>query len=137
MERDVREDPNHRGDRLPAAPPGARSAGGRGCLASLALGILYFRRGALAKKGAAAGVPLKNPFSLTSALKFALVFGVILLLVKWAGQSFSGRGIYVVSALGGSADPDAIALSMGPFVSEGGRCAPPSPRSSSPCSPTM
>jgi uncharacterized membrane protein (DUF4010 family) len=104
----------------PPLLPGLAAPAAAGCLASLALGILYFRRGALAKKGAAAGVPLKNPFSLTSALKFALVFGVILLLVKWAGQSFSGRGIYVVSALGGSADPDAIALSMGPFVSEGG-----------------
>lgn len=61
---------------------------------------------------AASSVPLKNPFSLTSAIKFALVFAAVLLAVKLVQQYWPGQGFYAVAALAGLTDVDAITLSM-------------------------
>jgi uncharacterized membrane protein (DUF4010 family) len=57
-------------------------------------------------------VPLKNPFSLTAAIKFALFLALILLLVKITQHYLPGRGVLAVAALAGLADVDAITLSM-------------------------
>lgn len=71
--------------------------------------------------GAPAGeVPLKNPFSLTAAVRFALFFAVVLVVVALVQRSFPGRGIFVVSALAGLADVDAITLSMASQARDGG-----------------
>ena len=61
-------------------------------------------------------VPLRNPFSLTAAVKFALLFAVVLLLVKGVQLYFPGGGVYVVAALAGLTDVDAITLSMAEFA---------------------
>jgi uncharacterized membrane protein (DUF4010 family) len=45
-------------------------------------------------------VPLRNPFSLTSAVQFAVLFAAVLLLVKVTQFYFPG-GVYVVAALAG------------------------------------
>jgi uncharacterized membrane protein (DUF4010 family) len=84
-----------------------------GLLTLLAAWLLY-RRG-----GAAAGpqdVPLRNPFSLTAAAKFAVAFAVVLLLVKVTQFYFPGGGVYVVAALAGLTDVDAITLSMAEYA---------------------
>jgi uncharacterized membrane protein (DUF4010 family) len=60
-------------------------------------------------------VPLKNPFSLTAA-KFALVFAAVLLLVKVTQFYIPGGGVYVVAALAGLTDVDAITLSMAEYA---------------------
>jgi len=57
-------------------------------------------------------VPLKNPFSLTSAIRFAAVFALVLLVVKLVETYFPGRGLYGVAALAGLTDVDAITLSV-------------------------
>jgi uncharacterized membrane protein (DUF4010 family) len=57
-------------------------------------------------------VPLRNPFSLTAAAKFAAFFAAVLVVVKLAQQYFPGTGLYVVAALAGLSDVDAITLSM-------------------------
>ena len=57
-------------------------------------------------------VPLQNPFSLTAAAKFAAFFAAVLVVVKLAQQNFPGTGLYVVAALAGLSDVDAITLSM-------------------------
>ena len=61
---------------------------------------------------AAENVPLTNPFSLTAAMKFAAFFAAVLVVVKLAQQHFPASGVYVVSALAGLSDVDAITLSM-------------------------
>jgi uncharacterized membrane protein (DUF4010 family) len=75
---------------------------------------IYYRRGTAQQERAnvAANVPIRNPFSLTAAAKFAAFFAVVLLIVKFAQQNLPARSIYVVAALAGLADVDAIALSM-------------------------
>jgi uncharacterized membrane protein (DUF4010 family) len=68
---------------------------------------------------AGSGVPLTNPFSLTSAAKFAALFALVLLLVAFVQQNFPPEGVYVVAALAGTTDVDAITLSMSEYARTG------------------
>ena len=58
----------------------------------------------------------KNPFSLTAAAKFGLLFAAVLLMVKLAQFYFPGGGVYVLAALAGLTDVDAITLSMADYA---------------------
>jgi len=61
----------------------------------------------------------ENPFELGQAIKFGLIFGVILIMSKVA-QTYLGReGLYLAGAVGGLADVDAVALSMSQFSVSG------------------
>jgi uncharacterized membrane protein (DUF4010 family) len=71
-------------------------------------GLITYRRGGDASPEA---VALKNPFELGSAIRFGLVFGVILLASKAATVYLGDRGLYVAAALAGATDVDAITLS--------------------------
>jgi uncharacterized membrane protein (DUF4010 family) len=64
-------------------------------------------------------VPLKNPFSLTEAAKFAALFALVLLVVKLVQTHAPGNGVYVVAALAGLTDVDAITLSMASYARTG------------------
>jgi len=68
----------------------------------------------------AAEVPLQNPFNLTSATQFGLLFAVVLLVVKLTQHYFPGEGLYVVAGLAGLTDVDAITLSMADYARQGG-----------------
>lgn len=65
-----------------------------------------------AKTSGHAGMELRNPFSLSSAVQFGIVFAIVLLAVKFAQEKAPGLGVYVVSGLAGSVDVDAITLSI-------------------------
>jgi uncharacterized membrane protein (DUF4010 family) len=84
-----------------------------GLVTLLAAWLLYRRSGATAGPQ---DVPLKNPFSLTAAAKFAAVFAAVLLLVKLTQFYFPGGGVYIVAALAGLTDVDAITLSMAEYA---------------------
>jgi uncharacterized membrane protein (DUF4010 family) len=64
-------------------------------------------------------VALRNPFSLSSAIRFALLFAVVLLVVKLVQTYFPGSGLYAVSALAGLTDVDAITLSVASSARDG------------------
>ena len=53
-----------------------------------------------------------NPFELGPAIKFGLVYAVVLLVSKAAQVYFGNTGVYISSLVSGLADVDAIALSM-------------------------
>lgn len=53
-----------------------------------------------------------NPFELGDAIKFGLLFAVVLFVAKAAQVYFGDTGLYVAGALAGLTDVDAIALSM-------------------------
>lgn len=55
---------------------------------------------------------LENPFELKPAIKFAIIFSLIIIVSKSAEYYFGKTGIYISSFLGGLADVDAIALSV-------------------------
>jgi uncharacterized membrane protein (DUF4010 family) len=64
-------------------------------------------------------VPLRNPFSLTSAIKFAALFAAVLLVVKVVQAHAPETGLYYVAALAGTTDVDAITLSMAQYARSG------------------
>ncbi|MBM4244719.1 MAG: MgtC/SapB family protein [Deltaproteobacteria bacterium] len=68
-------------------------------------------------------IDLRNPFSLTAAIKFAGVFMLVLLAVAVVQRWAPARGELVVAALAGLTDVDAITLSMATFARDGGAAA--------------
>jgi uncharacterized membrane protein (DUF4010 family) len=86
-----------------------------GLLTLLAAWLRYRRSGATAEPQ---DVPLRNPFSLTAAVQFALIFAAVLLLVKVTQFYFPGGGVYIVAALAGLTDVDAITLSMAEYAKD-------------------
>lgn len=63
---------------------------------------------------------LKNPFSLSAAIRFALFFAMILLAVKGVQLYYPGGGVYLIALLAGTTDVDAITLSMADSARDGG-----------------
>ncbi len=57
-------------------------------------------------------VPFRNPFELNVAVKFGLIYGGVLFVVKAAQEYVGTRGLYASAALAGIADVDAITLSL-------------------------
>jgi len=53
-----------------------------------------------------------NPFELSEAIKFGLLFGVVLVVASAARSAFGEAGLYLAGALAGLTDVDPIALSM-------------------------
>lgn len=70
----------------------------------------YLRAGQQPQSGAEP--PLKNPFELGPALRFAGLLVVILFLVEGAQRLLGDTGIYLVALLSGLTDVDAITLSL-------------------------
>ena len=87
---------------------------------TLAAVVLFLRRGAGSKAKDTEDVPLRNPFSLGSAIRFALFFAVILLVVAAVRKYLPPSGVYLVAGLAGLTDVDAITLSMARLAQEGG-----------------
>lgn len=87
---------------------------------TLAAAVFYLRRTVGKEKHQADGVPLRNPFSLTSAMRFALFFAAILLLVALVQRYMPPQGLYLVAGLAGLTDVDAITLSMARLARDGG-----------------
>lgn len=87
-----------------AVPMGAM--GGAGLLGAL---VLYRRSQHGAK---ASAVQVTNPFELSSAIKFALLFAIVLLGSKALNQELGTGGSYLAGLLAGTTDVDAITLSM-------------------------
>jgi uncharacterized membrane protein (DUF4010 family) len=78
----------------------------------------YLLRGSGDRQEAQA-VALRNPFSLTSAMKFAALFAAVLLVVKIVQAHAPESGMYIVAALAGTTDVDAITLSMAQYARSG------------------
>jgi len=76
------------------------------------VGVAYFH--SRTRKATARGqrLELSNPFELSQALKWGLIFAVVLFVVKLASELFGQSGIYLAGLLGGASDVDAITLSM-------------------------
>jgi uncharacterized membrane protein (DUF4010 family) len=87
-------------------------------LAAITAGVAYRLTGTRAER-AASEVPLRNPFSLAAAIRFALLFAAVLLVVKLVETYAPGRGLYGVAALTGLTDVDAITLSMAGSARDG------------------
>jgi uncharacterized membrane protein (DUF4010 family) len=89
-------------------------------VATLVPVALLLRRRGDAPLTAGAPMELRNPFSLTAAVKFGLLFAAVLVVVALMRRYFPGQGYYVVAALAGLTDVDAITLSMAGLARDGG-----------------
>lgn len=65
------------------------------------------------------GAKLDNPFELRTALTFAVLFAIVLLITKAAEIFLGEQGIYLASFLSGLAQLDAIALTLARQTTEG------------------
>jgi uncharacterized membrane protein (DUF4010 family) len=70
-------------------------------------------------------VKLSNPFELGPAIKFGILYAVILVVAKAAQYYFQEAGLYAAAVAAGATDVDAITLSMAELAgSEGGIAIP-------------
>ncbi|MEX1010134.1 MAG: MgtC/SapB family protein [Chthoniobacterales bacterium] len=60
----------------------------------------------------AAAHEVRNPLNLRIAIQFAVLYAVIVLLVRWSDDQFGGAGVYWASFFSGLTDLDAISLSL-------------------------
>jgi uncharacterized membrane protein (DUF4010 family) len=72
------------------------------------------------KEGEAdAQLEVKNPMELGQAIKFALLFAVVLFAARAAHHYFGSAGAYIASGLAGLTDVDAITVSMARLARDG------------------
>jgi len=83
-----------------------------GIMAAMALGGAWLNQRAGVNLRGAQALQLRNPFSLFFAIKFAVLFAAVALLVNRAQELLSEGAVYGVAALAGLTDVDAITLSM-------------------------
>ena len=94
-------------------PTLARGFGVMALAAALMAAVFYvrgLRHSGVSPRGDA--LPVRNPFSLGAAVQFALLFAVVLVIVEITQEYAPVGGLYVVAALAGLTDVDAITLSM-------------------------
>jgi len=65
-----------------------------------------------------AALKVKNPMELGGAIKFGLIFAVVLFVSKAAHQYYGSSGVYVAGALAGMADVDAFTVSAARLAQE-------------------
>ncbi|OGT79792.1 MAG: hypothetical protein A3H91_08230 [Gammaproteobacteria bacterium RIFCSPLOWO2_02_FULL_61_13] len=85
------------------------------CVASLGACYWLWRRHRQRQRGEVkAG---SNPFELDEAIKFGLLFGVVVLVAKAAQVYLGDAGLYLAAAVAGLTDVDAITLAMANLAS--------------------
>ena len=65
-------------------------------------------------------VDLSNPLNLSTAIKFGLLFAMVLIVTKGSDRFFGTAGVYAASVITGVADVDAITLSASELAATGG-----------------
>lgn len=67
----------------------------------------------------ASGARIANPFELKTALQFAILFAIVLLIARAAQEYLGSTGVYLASVIAGITQLDAITLSLATQVSDG------------------
>jgi uncharacterized membrane protein (DUF4010 family) len=83
-------------------------------------GAAYFLYNKHKSKQDGGDLPLKNPLNFSTAIKFALFFAGVMLLVRYTSENFGDSGTYIAGAVSGITDVDAITLSMAKLAKDGG-----------------
>ena len=97
---------------LPYIWPAMAAMGFSGLIYAL---YLYFSQTAIDEEE----LNLSNPFELGPAIKFGLLYALILLVTKAAEVYIGEKGLYLTSFLAGLADVDAITLSLADLTKTG------------------
>lgn len=80
------------------------------CVASLGACYWLWRQNRQRQRGEVK--PGSNPFELHEAIKFGLLFGLVMVISKAAQVYFGDAGLYLAAAVAGLTDVDAITLAM-------------------------
>lgn len=90
-------------------------------IASAVLAAAFYRRGTQRSRPLeqSGEVGVKNPFSLTAATQFGLLFALVLVIVELTERYAPPEGLYLVAAFAGLTDVDAITLSMAEYARAG------------------
>lgn len=88
------------------------------CITYMGGALMYFRHSGQQPE-APGEPPLKNPFELGPALRFAALLVMVLFLVEGARRWFGELGVYLVALLSGLTDVDAITLSLAKNAHDG------------------
>ena len=86
-------------------------------LAGFACAFLLGRRSADEQTGTQ--IAVGNPFRLTPALKFGMLFAVIRLASRYGMAEFGASGVYLTSLVAGSVDADSVVFSISGMLKEG------------------
>lgn len=82
--------------------------------------VFYFwRRQEEQGSGSPSEIDLGNPLRLRTAISFAVIFAIVLLLVKFASDYFGSAGVIVASVIAGITDVDSITLSVANLAAQG------------------
>ncbi len=76
------------------------------------IGFAYLMNRRHRSQGLKGELPIQNPLNLKDALKFALIYSLILILVAFSQEQLGNAGIYLTSAVSGLTDVDAITISL-------------------------
>jgi uncharacterized membrane protein (DUF4010 family) len=87
--------------------------------AGVLVAIILWRGRPSAPDGVSSTVELGNPLRITSAIGFALLFAIVLVVVKAANESFGTAGLYLASGLSGLTGVDTITLSASGLAARG------------------
>lgn len=77
-----------------------------------AAGVIALRHESQSQSPSNSKVELKNPIELGSAIGYGLVLAVLFVLIRAVEVWFGKAGIYILSALSGITDVDAVSLSL-------------------------
>ncbi len=78
--------------------------------------ILHLRS---SSDGTSHDVEVRNPFELSSAVQFGLLFAIVVFAAKAADLYFGAKGLYISAAIAGTTDVDAITLSVASLHRDG------------------
>lgn len=95
-----------------SAQLGLRLAVAMGALCAVSLGACWWlwRRRRVAERGEVK--PGQNPFELDEAVKFGVLFGVVVFVARAAEVYLGENGLYLAAGIAGLTDVDAITLAM-------------------------
>lgn len=86
-------------------------------LAGLACAFLLGRQHS--EDPAGSNIAVSNPFRLTPALKFGLLFAAIRFASRFGVEELGASGVYITSVVAGSVDADSVVFSLSGMLKEG------------------
>jgi len=80
--------------------------------ASIVGSVVLHRRYAAPRDKSEQEVILNHPLKISTAIKFGLLFALVMVIVEFAQEFFGSVGVYIASAIAGLTDVNAITLSL-------------------------
>jgi uncharacterized membrane protein (DUF4010 family) len=85
--------------------------------------LFFYQKGSVTVGRAVDAVKVTNPFSLLAAAQFGLLFLLVLSIVRLTELYLPMEGLYLVAAIAGTTDVDAITLSMAELAKQENKLA--------------